>query len=297
MNTANTSEPTIQSEQSLDDKTAWSIVPTVARLRENLSQLSASYRTAEPYPHIVLDDFLPPEIAAAIAADFPSPSNDKVWNRLSTDDQRGKSSLRHESVLPHAVRRLIHELNSYTLVEFLEELSGIKDLISDPKLVGGGIHQSHVGGKLSVHLDYSHHPNYQLFRRINLIVYLSPDWREEYGGHFELWDSQAKECKKKVLPAFNRCVIFNTNAISYHGVPEPLTCPPDRQRNSVALYYYTNGAEGGLRPEDTHNTIFRSRPGEKVPMATRLVRAASGGLLQDLMPPVVYRAIRRAWNK
>ena len=276
---------------------SWSIVPTVARLRESVKSLSQQYRSANPYPHIVLDDFLPPEIAEIMATHFPSPIDDTVWNRLSTDDQKGKSSLRHESVLPPSIRRLIHELNSYTMVEFLEELTGIRDLIADPKLVGGGIHQSHTGGKLSVHLDYSHHPNYQLFRRINLIVYLSPEWKEAYGGHFELWDSEAKTCQGKVLPAFNRCVIFNTNAISYHGVPEPLTCPEDKQRNSVALYYYTNGAEGGLKPEDTHNTIFRSRPGEKAPLLTKLIRAASGGLLQDILPPVMYRTIRRVWNK
>jgi hypothetical protein len=215
---------------------------------------------------------------------------------LPTDDQRGKASLRHEAALPPAIRRLIHELNSHTMVEFIEELSGIDSLISDPRLVGGGIHQTHKDGRLSVHIDYSHHPCYQLFRRINLILYLTPDWREEYGGDFELWDSTATICRGKVLPVFNRCVIFSTSDTSYHGQPEPLRCPNDIQRNSVALYYYTNESQGGGRQPASHNTIFRSRPGESAPLGTRFVRAASSGIFKDLMPPILYRAVRRIWN-
>lgn len=274
----------------------WSIVPTVESLKRKFPDLARQYETAEPYPHVVIDDFLPPEVAAVMAADFPRPDDARVWNRLPTDDQRGKSSLRHENALPPCIRRLIHELNSQTMVEFIEGLSGIDSLISDPRLVGGGIHQTHTSGKLSVHIDYSHHPCYQLLRRINLILYLTPDWREEYGGHFELWDATATTCLGKVLPAFNRCVIFSTTDKSYHGQPEPLRCPTAMQRNSVALYYYKNEAPSVAGQAGTHNTIFRSRPGETAPLGTRFVRAASGGLLKDLMPPILYRALRRVWN-
>ncbi len=275
----------------------WSIVATVEALKTKLPGLAQQYQKAEPYPHVVIDDFLPPEVAAAMAADFPRPDDARVWNRLPTDDQRGKSSLRHEGTLPPGIRRLIHELNSHTMVEFIEELSGIDSLISDPRLVGGGIHQTHTAGKLSVHIDYSHHPCYQLLRRINLILYLTPEWREEYGGHFELWDATATTCLGKVLPVFNRCVIFSTTDRSYHGQPEPLRCPPALQRNSVALYYYKNDVHGGAGQAGTHNTIFRSRPGESAPLGTRFVRAASGGLLKDVTPPILYRALRRLWNR
>ena len=276
---------------------AWSLVPTVAALKERLPELAARYQKAEPYPHVVLDDFLKSEVATAIAADFPRPDDERVWTRLPTDDQRGKSSLRHESALPPSIRRLVHELNSQTMLEFLEELSGISNLISDPRLVGGGIHQTHAGGKLSVHIDYSHHPCYQLLRRMNLILYLTPDWCEEYGGDFELWDPKATACRARVAPLFNRCVIFSTSEVSYHGQPEPLRCPADVQRNSIALYYYTNDTQAISEHKESHNTIFRSRPGETAPLGTRIVRAASGGYLKDLMPPILYRAIRRAWNR
>lgn len=274
----------------------WSIVPTVEDLKKRLPDLAPRYQKAQPYPHVVIDNFLPPDVAMAMALDFPRPDDSRVWNRLPTDDQRGKSSLRHESALPPYIRRLVHELNSQTMVEFIEVLSGIGNLISDPRLVGGGIHQTHTGGKLSVHIDYSHHPCYQLFRRINLILYLTPSWREEYGGDFELWDSKAATCHGKVLPVFNRCVIFSTSDISFHGQPEPLRCPENIQRNSVALYYYTNDAQRNSGQAESHNTIFRSRPGETAPLGTRFIRAASGGVFKDLMPPILYRALRRMWN-
>lgn len=275
---------------------SWSIVPTIERLRPERDALASRYREARPYPHVIIDDFLPQDVAVAMAEAFPGPADTHVWNRLPTDDQRGKSSLRHESVLPVPIRRLIHELNSFTMVEFLEELSGISGLISDPQLVGGGIHQTRRGGRLSVHIDYSHHPRYHLFRRMNLILYLTPDWREDYGGHFELWDSRATRCIDRVLPKFNRCVVFSTSGISYHGQPEPLTCPESAQRNSVALYYYTNDSTP-VSDGETHATVFKSRPGERAPLATQLVRAASSGWFQDLMPPVLYRSLRRAWNR
>ena len=107
----------------------------------------------------------------------------------------------------------------------------------------------------------------------------------------------ATTCLGKVLPVFNRCVIFSTTDRSYHGQPEPLRCPQTLQRNSVALYYYKNDVHGGAGQAGTHNTIFRSRPGESAPLGTRFVRAASGGLLKDVTPPILYRALRRLWNR
>src|SRR5205085_7257435 len=105
----------------------------------------------------------------------------------------------------------------------------------------------------------------KLDRRLNVLVYLNEDWDESYGGHFELWDQEMKGCRKKILPLFNRMALFSTTTTSYHGHPNQLTCPPDRTRKSLALYYYTNG-----RPEEEvvdgaqdHNTLFKYRPEDK----------------------------------
>jgi Rps23 Pro-64 3,4-dihydroxylase Tpa1-like proline 4-hydroxylase len=141
-------------------------------------------------------------------------------------------------------------------------LTGIQDLISDPFYRGGGLHNILPGGKLGVHADFNKHQKYDLDRRLNLLLYLNKDWKEEYGGHIELWDKNMQKCVKRVLPIFNRVVIFTTTDHSFHGHPDPLNCPNPMSRKSLALYYYTHG-----RPEEdesqTHSTLFKLRPGEK----------------------------------
>ncbi len=134
----------------------------------------------------------------------------------------------------------------YQLLTFsiLGDLTGIKGLVSDPDLHGGGMHCSKKGGKLDIHLDYSIHPKMKMERRINLILYLSKDWKEEYGGALELWDKDVQNRVQKIMPVFNRAAIFNTSDISYHGHPDPITCPDNIARKSLALYYLTPPQEG-----------------------------------------------------
>lgn len=264
-------------------------------LEQRVPELACTYRNARPYPFIVLDDFLPAEIAERVEADFPSPTAD-VWQRYPTRDQHNKLALRHESLLPSSARQLIHELNSGYFLEILEQLTGIAHLIADAKLIGGGLHQILRGGRLDLHVDYSHHPGNHLNRRLNLILYLNKNWREEYGGHFEMWDRDLKHCEQRIAPLFNRCVIFSTTSFSYHGHPDPLSCPDDRSRKSIALYYYTNGRSEEPGPIVEHNTLFHRRPGDSFSLGSSLMRLASSGLVRDLMPPLLYRWLRRAWN-
>src|SRR5581483_6543461 len=112
-------------------------------------------------------------------------------------------------------------------------------LIPDPYFTGGGLHQIERGGYLKIHADFDRHEKLGLQRRLNVLVYLNRDWDESYGGALELWDRAMTHPVVRVLPVFNRCVVFSTTDQSYHGHPEPLTCPPDRRRRSLALYYYT----------------------------------------------------------
>jgi hypothetical protein len=266
------------------------------RLAEQAPDLARQFREAKPYPHVVLDDFLPEEVAELVLANFPAPGED-LWTRMPTADQERKLASGPESRLPESARWLIHELNSGTFLDVLEAVTGVGHLVADTKLVAGGLHQIERGGKLSVHVDYSHHPGTNLCRRLNLIVYLNRDWREEYGGHFELWDKDMTRCEKRVAPLWNRAVIFSTTSTSYHGHPEPLTCPEGMTRKSLALYYYSQGRPEEPGPVVRHGTLFRSRPGEKTPLGARLLRLASSGLVQDLMPPLLYRWVRRAWHR
>ena len=148
---------------------------------------------------------------------------------------------------------MIAQLNGGAFLNFLENLTGITGLVSDPHLRGGGLHEIRRGGTLGVHADFNLHPRLKLYRRLNLLIYLNKDWNEAWGGALELWDGQ--RCVRAISPLFNRAVLFDTSNFSYHGHPHALDCPPDRSRKSVALYYYSLEC-----PSETdrteHGTVF-----------------------------------------
>jgi Rps23 Pro-64 3,4-dihydroxylase Tpa1-like proline 4-hydroxylase len=101
----------------------------------------------------------------------------------------------------------------------------------------------------------------KLYRRLNLIVYLNKNWTTEYGGELEMWDKDMRVCVKKIEPLFNRAVIFSTTRFAYHGHPNPVNCPPNMTRKSVALYYYTR--ENTVDGEPAHDVLWQERPQDK----------------------------------
>ena len=222
--------------------------------------LRAAYAAAEPFPHTVIDDFLPTEICDGVLAEFPT-AEQIDWMRFERHHSK-KLATKGDGQFGPATRDLMHELSSAACLRFLEGLTGITGLLPDPYYEGGGLHQIEPGGYLKMHIDFNYHKRLRLDRRINLIVYLNRDWREEYNGHLELWDRTMTRCVRKVLPVFNRCVVFSTTDTSYHGHPEKLTCPPGRTRKSLALYYYSNGRpEEEGQKSDAHETLWQERPG------------------------------------
>ena len=189
--------------------------------------------------------------------------DDGSWHQFDNNREKKLASLGDEQLGPYT-RALIANLNSGTFINFLEKLTGIKGLVGDPYLEGAGMHRIEPGGKLSVHVDFNKHGKMNLDRRLNILIYLNEDWEEEYGGHFELWNKDMSQAVVKILPLFNRMAMFSTTEISLHGHPTPLSCPPDRCRRSIALYYYTVGRDDGYENVKEHQTIFRERPGERL---------------------------------
>jgi Rps23 Pro-64 3,4-dihydroxylase Tpa1-like proline 4-hydroxylase len=245
------------------------------------------YTRAEPFPHTVIDDFLPEETLQTVFDAFPQPR--QLAHREFDDEQQIKLQYDAVETLPGPIREVLYFLNSSIIARFLERLTSVGGLIPDPHFVGGGLHQIERGGKLDVHADFNRLEALNLDRRLNLLIYLNPDWKEEYGGHLELWDRSMTHCVKRVLPVFNRCVVFSTTDYSYHGHPNPLTCPKGRNRKSIAMYYYTNG-----RPEEeqssAHSTLFQRRPGEGT--ERRQVRRKVKRLMHALLPPIITDAYR-----
>jgi hypothetical protein len=246
-----------------------------------IGEMPAGYVGADPFPHIVADNFLPQEIADRLLAEFPSP--EKIdWIR-QTNPRSKKLSTEALDEVSSFTYQLLNHFNSPAALNFLERLTGIPALVPDPYFVGGGLHQIERDGYLKIHADFNMHPKLKLDRRINLLLYMNKDWKEEYGGHLELWDKTMTRCVKKVLPVFNRCVIFSTLDWAFHGHPEPLTCPPGWTRKSVALYYYTNGRpEAEKTGAGTHGTLYQARPGSKSGSASHLLRKGVGGTLRGL---------------
>ena len=182
---------------------------------------------------------------------------------------------------------------------FLQELTGIKEkLLPDPYFEGGGFHQTKRGGFLKIHADFNKHKETKLDRRLNILVYLNKEWKEEYGGHFELWNRDMTTCVKKVAPEFNTLAMFTTTDFSYHGLPTPLTCPPDRSRKSIALYYYSNGrpAEEVNQGLEEHNTLFVARKGADEQMRKFNSKQRVKDLIKDLVPPIVTKMVKKARN-
>jgi Rps23 Pro-64 3,4-dihydroxylase Tpa1-like proline 4-hydroxylase len=236
------------------------------RLAAIAEEHTAAYKTRAPFPHTVIDDFLPDWVIERLASEFPSPdpSLQHQDNTTYAEDrpvpvQINKVGIQNEAHFSPFVRSLMWELNSLRFLQFLEKLTGIKPLLPDPLLRGGGLHQTKPGGLLQIHADFNKHPIYGYDRRMNVLIYLNKDWKEEWGGQLELWTKDMSKCVRKVSPLAGRCVIFNTSSESWHGHPSPVACPPGNTRKSLALYYYTIG-----RPvhEDrpAHKVIWRFPP-------------------------------------
>lgn len=260
-------------------------------LKQLAKDKKAEYQNAEPFPSIVIDNFFNEEMLSQVLADFPDLS--KKDDIIKYDNQNEKKlAAKGEDHFSANTKAFVHFLNSQPILEFLQELTGIKEtLLPDPYLMGGGYHEIKPGGLLKVHADFNKHGDTKLDRRINLLVYLNKDWDESYGGHFELWDKDMTRSYKNVLPIFNRIAIFSTTDFSYHGHPNPLTCPPDRSRKSLALYYYSNGRPKSEINGAPHSTLFKDRAGVK--NDTLKEGLSLKVIARELTPPIIYNTIKK----
>lgn len=225
--------------------------------------LAAEYRKASPTRFFVIDEFLRPEFAREVAAAYPSfsdaksASGAKEFARVNEDV---KVQVTDASRFPEPVRRLHELLASQGFLDWMSRVTGIPDLQADPDLSGGGMHVMGPSGYLGVHVDFNYLRARQVFRRLNILLYLTPDWNLAWEGDLELWDPKVKHCLHSIQPVFNRCMVFNTTQESFHGV-RAIRCPAGVTRNSFAGYYYTSAPPDDWNGEH-HSTIYRARPDE-----------------------------------
>lgn len=222
-----------------------------------VEEYNQQFTTALPYKHVVIDGLLKPEAMDALHAGFPSLD---VFNKKYKGVNEFKSEGSNFEDFPPVFTQLREELHSKEWCELMSKITGIENLYSVPDALGGGLHQGSNGSFLDVHIDFNIHAERGIHRRVNLLVFFNKDWKEEYGGHTELWNADMTNLDKKIFPGYNRCLIFETNEISYHGykainVPEAIT------RKSFYAYYYTDIRAGATQ---YHDTVFKARPTDSI---------------------------------
>lgn len=267
------------------DTDSLSICPKKAK--QTGETLSADYRGKTPYDYGCFDNFLPLEIAERVRKEALS---------MGEQDPEHASALEHLKTsykpddLPPYTRAVFHALNSRSFLQFLEKMTGIQGLIPDPYFQGGGIHRTEKGGYLGIHADFNHHRIMDLERRLNVLIYLNPDWREEYGGAFEVWTDDMSKKVAGFAPIMNRMCCFSTGRDTMHGNPEPVNHPSGKPRLSMALYYYTATWEEGRTGQ---STVFKQRPGSADAKSSEAVMR----VVRDLLPPFVYRNGMKAMKR
>ncbi len=272
--------------ESIKSLTLETFLP-LRRMSELAGPAHSWYSAAKPFPHVVFDNFFDTSLLDVVLDEFPKPGEIR-WQTFDNAEEIKLASAT-ESSFGSATRLLLYHLNSATFLQFLSSVTGIDNLIPDPLFDGGGLHQILRGGKLGVHADFNKHRGFGLDRRLNLLLYLNKDWREEYGGHLQLWNRDMTQCEAKVLPVYNRVMIFGTTDFTYHGHPDPLQSPEGVTRKSLALYYFSNGRPAEEITGD-HSTIFRARqPNEFRPAWNQRLRT----IAKDLLPPIIARRLRK----
>lgn len=243
-------------------------------------QLRRRYRSAKPVPWFCIDQFLEPEFADEVYRSFPSFDEAVRSGRVfSAVNEKGKVQITDSSKFPAPVLQLSKELNGREFLDLIEDVTGTPNLLADEQFVGGGIHETGPRGHLDVHLDFDYIPERQLYRRFNILIYFNKDWQQDWGGQFELWNSDVSELQHSFEPVFNRCVLFETNDQSWHGV-NAVRCPEGQSRKSFAAYYYTKEAPPSHTGQH-RSTLFRARPDEKLKGKVLMPAEKLGRSLRD----------------
>jgi Rps23 Pro-64 3,4-dihydroxylase Tpa1-like proline 4-hydroxylase len=254
----------------------------------NIDKLQNIYTNNKPYPHIIIDDFLNKKFVEEIYNEFPENYDD--WH-IYNNPIEVKLAYNKIDNLGYNLQNIFKILSSDNSINLFSKLSNINDLENDPTLHGAGLHSHPRNGRLGLHLDYEKHPiliNKQ--RKLNIILYLSKNWKEEWNGETQLWNSDVTKCIVKSQVKFNRAVIFNTNELSWHGVPEKINCPLGIYRKSLAFYYISP-----LKSDKNSNKVGANNIGYRE--KATFINRPNDTNLEKIIPLYKIRPFRRITKK
>lgn len=217
----------------------------------------------DPFDHWIIDQFFESDLAKDLSSSFLDYNSSDWWNYNNSIEN--KKTIQDWRKFPLKIYQTFQYLCSPDFIGFLKEVTGIKNLYPDYGLHGGGLHMHGRHGNLNVHKDYSIHPKLKLQRKLNLIVYMTPNWDSSWGGSLEFWSHDDKQNKpseliKTIDCSFNKAVLFDTTQNSWHGLPNPLKCPDNQYRKSLAVYYLT---DVDIDTEDRYRALFVPREDQK----------------------------------
>ena len=225
------------------------------------SKKSGAY-CEEPFQHLVIDDFLPEKMACDAMDAFPS-LHDDVWEHSRDEgiEVKSRSLWESEFDIPQGMVDVIRMANSSIFLKAMSSVLGIPKLMPDPYFSGGGLNVTELGGHLDVHVDGNYHDASGLNRRVNLLIYLNPNWEESWGGEFGVYNKDGSTLVRAIPPIFNRCVIFDSHDKSFHGLPNPINFPASSPRKSIILYYYTAAERPAdqVQVAEPHSALWRSK--------------------------------------
>jgi len=244
----------------------------------DIDNLKQKFLSGQPFEHVVIDNFLEASYAEKLYNSF-STNNLDEWHQYLNPIEV-KYAYDNISELDDDLQNYFYFLSSSQMIDVFRKLTDINDLTCDEYLHGAGLHCHPKNGRLNIHLDYEKHPYSGKERRINIIYFLSKDWLEEWNGQNELWDENVTQCVTKTNIKFNRAIIFKTNDISWHGLPDKINCPDNVFRKSLAYYYvsplntqkpedaYRKKAKYVKRPTDSYNKnleeLYKIRPYRRI---------------------------------
>ena len=270
------------------------------KLNKIAEQNGEDFHNADPFPYLVIDNFLNKENAKIIANSFPKP-NEVNWNKhgsganadsLNFDGVKLQCS--DENEFPNEIKDLMREFNSQSFLYFLKKLTSVDYIFGDPYYNGCGLHSTGKGGRLMIHADLNRYPYPSLADQyLNCIFYVSKNWEKSWGGELELWDDKVKKCKKSIYPKFNRLVIFRTHHKAFHGHPIPIECPDKERRNSLATYYYIPIIPKNLILNDQTQTVMWKKTNKyDDKFSTKYLKYLVNSFLIDFAPPILYRKLK-----
>jgi Rps23 Pro-64 3,4-dihydroxylase Tpa1-like proline 4-hydroxylase len=252
--------------------------------------LLEEFQHADPFPHIVIDGLFEHQQLSAISEEF-SQIAPEDWVRYRSVNEV-KAGTRQGAQFGPATQAYFDVIHRDRFLRFLSAVTGIQNLIPDPSLFGGGLHEIWPGGKFSVHTDFTRHPKTGLTNRLVMITYLNEGWEDSFGGALQLWNARQNACVVKVSPLLGRTIIFEQVADSLHGHPDPVCTSDGRTRRSITAYFYTAPSRQAEFNTSWSSTQFLKNGKLQFSRSDRVKQ-----LVHSLTPPVLFEGLKQVRHR